>query len=164
MKLLIISDTHGDVSLIKACLDLSSYDGIIHLGDHAADLKALGLKPQVHQLAVSGNCDFNGDEEAILEVAGKKLLLCHGHRYGVKDHTKGLFWRAVAVGAHVALFGHTHRAYEKEREGILLLNPGSATYPKNDDEPTVLELDITEAGIRRKWLILSAEKLPLKKG
>ena len=45
--------------------------------------------------------------------------------YGVLDEGK-------ARECQVVLFGHTHRPVEENRRGILLLNPGSLSYPRQE--------------------------------
>jgi putative phosphoesterase len=45
-----------------------------------------------------------------------------------------------------ALFGHTHRAFCEEKEGILLFNPGSVSLPVGAG-PTFGLLDISKEGV-----------------
>lgn len=88
MKWLILSDSHGVVSNMKQAVIRSAPDGILHLGDCWQDGQRLHqLFPQIHFYQVPGNCDFRPDEpsERVLETEGFRILLCHGHTYGVKQ-------------------------------------------------------------------------------
>ena len=57
------------------------------------------------------------------------FFLTHGHLFGVKSNLTRLKLEANRVGAQVALFGHTHRAFCEQDGGVWYLNPGAA---KND--------------------------------
>ena len=62
-----------------------------------------------------------------LEVEGRRLFACHGHRYGVKSGTERLAEAAKARGCDIALYGHTHVPDVHEEKGILMINPGCMT-------------------------------------
>ena len=68
-----------------------------------------------------------------------KILMTHGHRYGVKSGYGTALAAAKSMGAQVVLFGHTHIPFMEEREGILMLNPGSLRNP--DREYAILEIE-----------------------
>ena len=77
---------------------------------------------------VAGNNDFfGGQSEFVLDVEGRRIFACHGHRYGVKSGTDRLVRAAKEKLCDVALFGHTHEAFAGEEEGVLLINPGCMT-------------------------------------
>ena len=81
---------------------------------------------------VSGNNDFFSDlpREEIIDLAGKKILVTHGHTYGVSGGTDGIVEAARARGCEAVLFGHTHYPEIEMQEGILVINPGSLTFPR----------------------------------
>ena len=56
--------------------------------------------------------------------------MTHGHYYGVSMGLYGVLDEGKARECQVVLFGHTHRPVEETEEGILLLNPGSLSYPR----------------------------------
>ena len=61
MKILVFSDTHGDVSLMKDVVSRNRYDTdlVIHLGDHLKDLQSVMMDyPTIASIGVLGNCDF----------------------------------------------------------------------------------------------------------
>lgn len=115
--------------------DTSDY--AIHLGDGAYDfLEMAPLYKNLRFVAVAGNCDKALSTQApaslVLDIDNVRLFLCHGHKHGVKFGTARLIKNAAAEGADIALFGHTHKAYEKyipDAKGgrpIRLFNPGAA--------------------------------------
>ncbi len=142
-KLLIFSDSHGSALNMREALqkNLADSDYILHLGDGAAEFRALAKEfPGKPFLAVAGNCDAPGmrDLPAVrtLEADGKKVLLCHGHTFWVKSGPDNLVRAARACGADVALYGHTHTPfcgyYSPQAEGekpLWLFCPGSITLP-----------------------------------
>jgi len=101
---------------------------VIHLGDGAFDLRRLkGEFPEIPTLGVRGNCDIGIDEDSIRTVTleGVRILMTHGHIYGVKQGYATAIEAARDAGADLLLFGHTHRAEYMVVKGLHLLNPGS---------------------------------------
>jgi putative phosphoesterase len=142
MRFLILSDTHGVRAPMKELYDRYPLDGVIHLGDHIADARWLLERTNGHPVyQVVGNCDIGerGYEQQLLELGGVKILIMHGHRYGVKSGYGTALAAAKGMGAQVVLFGHTHIPFMEEREGILMLNPGSLRNP--DREYAILEIE-----------------------
>ncbi len=132
MRYIVFSDSHGQREPMAELYRRYPCDGIIHLGDHIEDARWLLQQTSGHPVyQVKGNCDWGdgGMEEIILEAGGLKLMLCHGHRYGVKSGLGGLLAAAKAAGVQAVLFGHTHQPFMERREGILMLNPGSLRNP-----------------------------------
>ncbi|RCX17499.1 hypothetical protein DFR58_10744 [Anaerobacterium chartisolvens] len=137
MKILVISDTHGDTD--KAEEVIRSYrdiDLIIHLGDYFRDAQKLAaLFPQIPMEYIYGNSDFMiGDvvAEKTLRYEGKIIFITHGHRYSVKWDYDKLHKKAEEINADLLLFGHTHVGDKVEKNGYILLNPGSISDPRED--------------------------------
>lgn len=128
LRFLVISDTHGVRNPMKKLYEQYPNDGIIHLGDHIEDARWMLERTNGHPVyRVRGNCDFSapGEDALLLELGGVKLLLMHGHRFGVKSGYGGALAEAKRQEADVLLFGHTHIPFMEERDGVLMLNPGS---------------------------------------
>ena len=69
------------------------------------------------------------------------VLLTHGHSYGVSMGREGLAEEAKSRGCDVAMFGHTHRPFLETVKGVLLVNPGSLSYPRQEGrQPSYLLL------------------------
>lgn len=148
MRILIISDTHGNYPLaFKVCETAEPFDILIHLGDGGDDAALLASALDVGVIQLAGNCDHgsNAPRELLWECSGKKLLLVHGDAYGVKNGLIRLEKRALEVGADVVLFGHTHRATVTSLSGILAINPG--TLMRASQHTTFATLEITTQGV-----------------
>jgi putative phosphoesterase len=69
----------------------------------------------------------------------KRVLLVHGsprkiNEYLFEDRPLSSFQRlAVSSKADVIVFGHTHKPYVKEVDGVMFLNVGSVGKPKDGD-------------------------------
>ena len=103
-------------------------DGRLLGGDHASDGRHLEQALVISAFIVRGNCDACEDapEEQLVELGGWKLLLCHGHRYHVKQNLQSIYYRGLEAGADIVLFGHTHQAIY-EAGAVTLINPGSVS-------------------------------------
>lgn len=128
MRIVILSDSHGNVPLaIQACDMAEPFDMLFHLGDGVEDVKLLvhaGITPCLY---VAGNCDFDSSvpRELIWEGEEKRVLLTHGHMYGVKSGLSRLIARAKECKVDMVLYGHTHLAAKQVVDGILVVNPGA---------------------------------------
>ena len=152
--MVILSDTHRNLQpLEKIERVLSESDYIVHLGDMASDANALMRAYPEKTYVVAGNNDFfGGEKELVLDVEGRRIFACHGHRYGVKSGTQRLTAAAKERFCDIALFGHTHTPFVQEEDGVLLINPGcmtrfspSATYcylviNRDKAVPTIVEI------------------------
>ena len=135
MKLLVLSDSHGMVETMKAAVRTVRPDRVVHLGDCRPDAVRLAeVFPELPLLSVPGNCDFPPPGEPLTlvrELDGVRILLTHGHAYGVKQGLLRLELAAREAGVRVAVFGHTHRPFCEEHDGLWLLNPGSCGYGRD---------------------------------
>lgn len=137
MKILVISDSHGKYqNTFDVVYENADAEIIIHLGDGVDDVdRAARDVADMRHLAVSkifkvrGNCDmFSGEAITSFEnIGGHKFYITHGYQQNVKS---ALGIDALAVdardnGRDVALFGHTHKPFYEERDGVYLFNPGS---------------------------------------
>jgi hypothetical protein len=148
MKVLVISDTHGNFSRAFNAHTLSDpVDAVIHLGDGSGDADLLREALDIPVINVTGNCDAgsNAPRELMWECEGKRILLTHGDAYHVKSGLARLRQRAEEIGADAVLFGHTHQGMFECRTGLLMLNPGALS---NDTRHrTYAVLSITPDGI-----------------
>lgn len=132
MKIAVVSDTHGFTERLESLKEIvDECDRLFFLGDGETDIKRLCGRFTTQTVAVAGNNDFRGyyEKEVIEEADGVKFLLTHGHGYGVRNGLDTLLARAKEMRCAFALFGHTHKAIICERDGIILMNPGSLGYP-----------------------------------
>ena len=130
LKILVCSDSHGNIEPILHVIEREAPDHVIHLGDHMRDADEIRRRFQLLPvLSVKGNCDFepDGREQALAEFCGVRILAVHGHRYGVKSGLLRYHYAARESQVDVALFGHTHQAYCEQNDGLWLMNPGSCS-------------------------------------
>lgn len=125
----VLSDTHRNLSpLMQIGRVLEECDYIIHLGDMAYDANEFLKCYPEKTFVVRGNNDFGGGvDEDILQIEGRTLFFCHGHKYGVRSGTGTLVATAKRKGCDIALYGHTHESEVKEEDGVLVINPGCMT-------------------------------------
>lgn len=131
MKILVLSDSHGNIENMKYAVDEAMPDMIIHLGDCWSDVEYLIEEyPDVPLERVPGNCDYERELlERIIEIEGKSVMICHGHTYNVKSGYYNLEMAAMEKEVDAVLFGHTHRVFYDYNNGLLMLNPGSVGSP-----------------------------------
>ena len=146
MKLILVSDNHGALPPLKEIHQRHHHetDLFLHCGDSqmmAAQVEALNY------ISVEGNCDF-GDvfpEERVVSLPnGMKAFMAHGHLLDVKMNSSVLVDRAATSQAQLAFYGHTHHIHVEMIRGILVVNPGSVTYPRNTREKTYARLDFQD--------------------
>lgn len=154
-RVLVLSDSHGNVGNMIRAVKREEPDIILHLGDCVVDADALRREfPHITMVNVPGNCDFSrGDTERLIDIDGYKVLMCHGHTYGVKLSYMHLELHAKEIGADLALFGHTHKLFYDKHNGLAMMNPGSIGAPlwgcmpsygiiTFDKEHDVMKLDV----------------------
>jgi putative phosphoesterase len=139
MKILVFSDSHGSSDRLRHALSLhGDADLVCFLGDGLREFSALAEELGIASCAVCGNCDlgfFVEEEEELLSFEGHKILLTHGHRYGVKGGLGHLISASRRRGIDIALFGHTHERCEQYLSDgdspLWLFNPGSISRPRS---------------------------------
>ena len=147
MKILLVSDTHRYLGNFLTVLDkVSPVDCILHMGDVEGDEDVIEAVADCPVHFVMGNNDFwsGGEREKELILDGVRIFMTHGHRYGVSMGLSHLEDEGRARGAKVVLFGHTHRPVIEYREDLVLMNPGSLSYPRQQGrKPSfgILEID-----------------------
>lgn len=131
MKLLIFSDSHGELSHMRYAIDREKPDYVFHLGDHDRDAEDLMRDyPTLPLVYVRGNCDGFSDTPLtrIVTLGGFRFYLCHGHTLGVKGGLLRACYAAREQRADFLLYGHTHEAHDEQEQGLRILNPGACGY------------------------------------
>ena len=154
MKILIVSDTHRrDGNLLEVIEKTAPFDMITHLGDtegSEAYFKDWIKNDLCVVHVVRGNNDFFSHTEAEKEISiGKyRAFLCHGHMYGVSLGTENIKEEARSRKVNIVMFGHTHKPYlEYCSDGLVVLNPGSLSYPRQDGRhPSFMIMEIDRFG------------------
>lgn len=148
MKILIVSDTHRKDANLERALEAERPIGrLIHLGDseesEGAVQKIAGCPVDI----VSGNNDYFSDfpREKEIWLGGSKILLTHGHYYYVSLDSRVLASEAQARGFDIVMYGHTHRPKLEQKGSVLLVNPGSLSYPRQEGrKPSYIVMELEE--------------------
>ena len=166
MRLVVVSDTHGDAMHLPDVLSRARggrfpVDAILFLGDGLGDLSILAPYG-VPIVYVRGNCDYSftdAPEEETLRFEGRRILLTHGHRYDVKWGLDRLAMEAAVRDVDIVLFGHTHLPTEKYypagtsvcgvtlEKPVYLFNPGSLRESRGGYSAGFGVLELTDAGV-----------------
>ena len=129
MRILVVSDTHGDLNtLIRVVNSQPSAEIIVHCGDGEEQMQFLKDNYKDKMIVgVKGNCDWGSTfpSKEILNVCGKKIFITHGHLYNAKIGYYQIMSAAREEKADILLFGHTHNAMTYYEDGLYMLNPGS---------------------------------------
>ena len=158
MKLLIVSDIHGSSYYAKKIQDIYQKEQpnkIILLGDlyyHGPrnplpkEYNPMEVAKILNQykeivLCTKGNCDAEVDEmisdfkfqdNIELEVNHTKFFFTHGHKYNVDN---------IPENIDVLVYGHYHTGFIKEKNGVICVNSGSISLPKNNTKNSYLVVD-----------------------
>jgi hypothetical protein len=152
MKLVIASDIHGFASAARALssfVDEFNPDNVLLLGDllyHGPrndfddtynPKEVIGILNNMKDkiIAVRGNCDAEVDQ-VVLEFpisetymqftdGDARMFLTHGHIYGPNKMPQ------FSGTKRALLSGHTHIKTLDWREGVLCVNPGSTSIPRD---------------------------------
>ncbi len=143
MKIVVLSDTHGDAAIIPDVIaahpDAAYY---FHCGDSELAYEDVHIKDCKR---VRGNCDYdvNYPVEEVVDVEDKTVFMTHGHLFNVKTTLTPLAMRAQEVGANIVLFGHSHVLGAELVDGTLFLNPGSLKSPRGRKEKSYAVIETT---------------------
>lgn len=149
MKILIVSDTHKMNDNYFRVLGKKKPDMVIHCGDAEGSEYALTQAADCPVQIVLGNNDFFSDlpRELILDIGPYKVWVVHGHNYYVSMGNEVLKREAAARGMDIVMYGHTHRPYFDQSQGIIVLNPGSLSYPRQEGrKPSYMMMELDEKG------------------
>jgi putative phosphoesterase len=140
----VISDTHG-LLRPEAIEALQGADWILHAGDVGDAVILDRLRSIAPLTAIRGNVDVSGVCGALaateaVELGGRLFYLVHS----VHD----LDIDPVAAGVAVVVSGHSHRAEQRERDGVFYLNPGSAGPRRFDLPVTLAKVEVLRVEVR----------------
>lgn len=130
LKILVFSDSHRSLSGMYYAIEQHEPDQIIHLGDLQSDAEEVAhAYPKLPFCLVPGNCDgwSTLPLKKKINLQGTRILLSHGHIWGVKQGYDTAISDARAAHADILLFGHTHqRLCQQLEDGLWMLNPGAS--------------------------------------
>ena len=165
LKYLVVSDIHGSsyyANKIKEIYKNERPDKIILLGDLYYHGPRNPLTKEYNPmevakilnsfkdiiLCIKGNCDaevdemisdFEFEDKIELTISGKRFCFTHGHKYNIDN---------IPENIDVLVYGHFHTGFIKEKDGIICVNSGSISLPKDNT--------------KNSYLIIENEKILLK--
>lgn len=145
--ILVISDSHGNLSLLDSVLSANiDCDTIIHLGDNYEDLDNFSIMledKKIYKVPGIFHPDYlNGKlpAEQLIEINGKKIIIVHSK----KD---------ISKSADIYLFGHTHEWEVRNTIRGVFLNPGHLRMLKDKGRnASYALLDISNNNLKIKLL------------
>ncbi len=150
MKILIVSDTHRkNENYLKVLQLVGKLDMVIHLGDVEGSEYTIREAAGCPVEMIAGNNDFFSDlpSEKTLQIGKYRVMITHGHQYYIGMGNEMLKEEAIANGVDIVMYGHTHRPVIDISDDIIMLNPGSLSYPRQDDKkPSYIIMEIGSAG------------------
>ena len=140
----VISDTHG--LLQPAAIEaFKGTDLIIHAGDVGKPDILEDLQAIAPVEAVRGNMDMDNwahklPETKLIEVGSVLLYVIHDvYKIDIKP---------AKAGISAIIHGHTHKPSSiEDHNGVLFLNPGSATQPRFNSPASVALLHVKEKSL-----------------
>lgn len=151
MKIGLISDTHGMLKsgVIK---ELEPADYILHAGD-VGDPDIIQVLEQIAPThCVRGNMDGGTWSHTLppydmFELGGKIFYMVHDlHTMDIDPETAGI---------EVVVSGHTHKAEIKDKNNILYLNPGSASYGRYGGPTSMAWVEISNGRVHPRIVHLT---------
>lgn len=175
MKILVVSDIHGSNYYMDKIIEIynkEKADRIILLGDlyyHGPrnplpkDYNPMEVSKKLNSMkeiirSVKGNCDAEVDEmisefelENMIkeEINGKKIIFTHGHKNNIDKPIED---------ADILVYGHFHTCFIKEKDGIIYVNPGSISLPKNDTPNSYLLIEDNKLIIKDVYMNVITEQ------
>lgn len=160
MKVLIVSDIHGDYETFKKVIENEEFDKLVVLGDlfdygfydnDLNDNKIINLLKKYKDILVliRGNCDSFIDYEKYNLYAHDEITLTINKIPTTFTH--GNLYNSLFMPKYHGLIfisGHTHIPIIENKLGMIFANPGSIGKPR--------------AGSKKGYLIFEDDKLILK--
>ncbi len=132
--------------------ELYSCDFIICTGDltggEVAKFAESSGKP--HKI-VRGNMDhLDFPKVESIDIEEKRIVVVHGDEVVPRGDKAQLFEIAKRYDADVLVYGHTHIQDVWTRDGIMFVNPGSATRSRDDKKPHCAVIEIKNNAVSVK--------------
>ncbi|HEY8464949.1 MAG TPA: YfcE family phosphodiesterase [Bacillota bacterium] len=128
MRIGVTGDIHGNYSGLKRAVEqIGPVDQWLFTGDGYREVARLRADLGITVVGVAGNCDLFTEypDEQRLQLGNYRILLTHGHLYGVKQGLTRLALVGQSEGFDLVVFGHTHRQLHELWGQVRLFNPGA---------------------------------------
>ena len=165
MRIFVISDIHGssnDLNTFIKIFNEEQGDLLVILGDILShgprNMLPEGYDPKsvietLNQykskiLWIKGNCDaevdemvldFQVSESGVLYYSNRRIYLTHGHKHNENNMN--------LCSNDILLYGHLHVNFLKEKDGVIIGNPGSISLPKENTQKSYMLIENNEIAI-----------------
>ena len=145
----VISDTHGYLDPVVPEL-FAGVDHIIHAGD-IIDADTLAELEKIAPVTAA-----KLPREVAGEAAGVTFVVGHKRKRLLKRLDQGkIDGYSAASRPDLVVYGHDHVPALEWLDGCLILDPGTASSPhEEDDDPTVAIVEAGEAGLSVQFFML----------
>ena len=147
MRILIVSDTHRNITnLLQLIKKIGPLDMLVHCGDVEGSELIIDKVVDCPVEMVQGNNDFfsNLPKEKEFMIGRYRVWLTHGHNYYISMNTEMIKQEARDREADIVMCGHTHKPMVDIGKDLTLINPGSISYPRQENRRpsyVLMELD-----------------------
>lgn len=152
MKILVVSDVHGDFKTLQDIyLKNQDSDYFFLLGDY--ELPEYLLNPFTF---VKGNCDFLSDAPLTRDIILPQgnVHLEHGNNIDFNNFDAYV----TKTNSFLFLFGHTHVKFFKKINNTYVFNPGSTSYPRDGEYGSYLIIEIDKNNNLKHHFVLIKDK------
>lgn len=151
MKIAILSDTHG-LLRPRVVEVLKTADVILHGGDINRQSIVDELRQYAPLYVVRGNNDKEWAEglphHLTVTLGGLRFFMVHNKKEVPADLS----------GVDVVVFGHSHKYFQQEKDGVLWLNPGSCGPRRFHQEITLMMADVEDGKITVEKITIPHEE------
>lgn len=137
----VISDTHGHIAK-RADELLAGVDLIVHAGDIDTPEVLKHLQAKGPLVAVKGNMDWGSWTQGLHPY---ELIQIGPFWLYVQHDLARLDLDPAGADISIVITGHTHQPANERKNGVLYLNPGSASYPRRHYSASLILLTLTGA-------------------
>ena len=151
MKIAILSDTHG-LLRPRVVEVLKTADVILHGGD----INRQSIVDELRQYAPLYVVRGNNDKEWAEGLPHHLTVTLGGLRFFMVHNKKEL--PADLTDVDVVVFGHSHKYFQEEKDGVLWLNPGSCGPRRFHQEITLMMADVEDGKITVEKITIPHEE------
>jgi hypothetical protein len=145
-----VSDTHRhNKNYLEVVEKLAPLDMVVHCGDVEGSEYIISEAAGCPVEMVRGNNDFftNLPKEKEFLLGAYRVWLTHGHYYGIAMSNEMIKQEAREREVDIVMCGHTHKPVIEREHDLTLLNPGSISYPRQENRrPSYILMEIDRYG------------------
>ena len=141
MNIAILSDTHG-LLRPEVVEYLKTADAILHAGD----INQQEIVDQLRQYAPLYIVRGNNDKEWAEHIPHHLTVTLGGVSFYMVHNKKEV--PADLPGINAVVFGHSHKYFQEEKDGLLWLNPGSCGPRRFHQEITMMTAEAENGTLR----------------